>query len=385
MAMPSSSASRILIHSVYLVFFFARQSCPGCVDLSGSQSLCSGLRYRQIQQDFRTFVFPGAGDVENVFPMIEKLEPADHVAEPYAVRFIALCADRRPAGQQGRDLFFRHALAVVPDGNRDVFSGPVDRQRDLCRPGNIADTVIDGIFDDGLQDHARHRDIDQILVDAFLIIDIAGKTYVDDINIIIDQRNFIRQAGDLFFPVGLGAEEGGHILQIAVGRVRVFHHGQLCAGIQRVEKKMRIDLRLQVFQLSFLQVRVHAEFVFLQPAFQFHGGAQLFNIAADTHHHLIEGCRHHADLVIAPDFQFGNVEASGTDAVGVRGKSGKRIRDTFCKEQRDRKIGCRYRCQEQKGNELEGTEGSAERTVVDRIVPELDAVQTVDIGVKVAE
>ena len=103
-----------------------------------------------------------------------------------------------------------------------VSSSPVIHlQPDPSFSTHLPDTVIYTIFHNGLQDHAGHGTIQQILRNLLFIMNISGKADIQDINIMIDQLQFLPERDDiiaLFFHII--AEEIRHILYIIIGSVR---------------------------------------------------------------------------------------------------------------------------------------------------------------------
>ena len=74
-----------------------------------------------------------------------------------------------------RNSFFRHANTVVFDTNTDFFLFPVNRKHDPPFPVNITDSVIDTIFHDRLQEHARNMPTQKGFIYFFLKMDLPRK------------------------------------------------------------------------------------------------------------------------------------------------------------------------------------------------------------------
>ena len=81
-------------------------------------------------------------------------------------------------------------------------------------------------------------------------MNLSGKPHIQDIDIIIYKMYLFLQRRVLIVLAHIVPEKSRHIFQKFSGSSGIFHHSQLRSRVQRIKKKMRIDLRLEIFQLS---------------------------------------------------------------------------------------------------------------------------------------
>ena len=158
-------------------------------------------------------------------------------------------------------------------------------------------SMVDCILDQWLKDHTRHHRAGHTLINLLCIMDLSCKSYIQNVNITVNQFQFFLKRGIFFHLPYIIAEEICHVLYKQTGIFCTLHHGKLCCCIQTVKQKMRVDLRLQIFKLCFLKVIFHTQFILDQPAFPLIVLFCLPDIITDTVHHFVAGFRHRTDLI----------------------------------------------------------------------------------------
>ena len=153
------------------------------------------------------------------------------------------------------------------------------------------------IFNQWLQNHTRNTNIINTFIHFLNIGDISGKTDIQDINVVIYRPNLLPEHGVFLHLTYIITEKICHLFKKNSCIIRIPHHGKLCTCIQTVKQKMRIDLRLKVFQLSLLQMGFHKKLPFLHLCLTFHAFLKLLNILPDTFQHLVKTSCYNTNLI----------------------------------------------------------------------------------------
>jgi hypothetical protein len=139
------------------------------------------------------------------------------------------------------------------------------------------EAVLDGIFDHGLKQHAGNESVESVFVNFLENLQLVAAEADDfDVEVIVDEFEFFAQRDERFVLAKQAAQDVGELQDHAAGHVRV-ETDQRRNCVERVEKKMRIDLagervhaRFQQELLILLQVHLDARVV---PDFYGHGDA----------------------------------------------------------------------------------------------------------------
>src|ERR1700674_342795 len=106
-------------------------------------------------------------------------------------------------------------------------------------------SVLDAVFDQRLQQHARHHSFQrrgiEILDDLELV---PSKTYDFNVQIIVDELHFLAQRDERIRTVQQTAKNGSEFQDHLPRRIGIEAH-QRRNGIQRIEQEVRVDLILQ--------------------------------------------------------------------------------------------------------------------------------------------
>ena len=140
-----------------------------------------------------------------------------------------------------------------------------------------AETVLDGIFHHRLEKHAGNEGFESVLVNFLKNLQlVAAEADHFDIEIIVDEFEFFAQGDKGLMLAQEAAQDIGELQDHAAGHVRI-ETDERRNCVQRVEKKMRIDLagervhaRFQEKLLVLLEVHLDARVV---PDFYGHGHA----------------------------------------------------------------------------------------------------------------
>ena len=113
--------------------------------------------------------------------------------------------------------------------------------------------MLQGVFDDRLQEHAGHKRVQGILIYVLENLQIvAAKAGYFDIQIIVDKIEFLLQSHKSVVLAQKPAENIAQLQHHHAGLVRVIAN-QRSDRIQRVEKKVRIDLAAERGHAGFEQ------------------------------------------------------------------------------------------------------------------------------------
>ena len=152
------------------------------------------------------------------------------------------------------------------------------------------------------------------------IMNVPGKPHVQYVDVGIHHLHLVGHGHRLLAFLHIISVKLGYLLDIVVCPVRPLHHGKLCARVQRIEQKVRIDLCLQILEPRVLQMAFHQKFSLLQRALRLHALPDTLDISADADHHGIECARHHAHLVLRLHRQKLNLKIALRHLVRLPGK-----------------------------------------------------------------
>ena len=158
--------------------------------------------------------------------------------------------------------------------------------------------MIYRILHNRLQDHARNSDILQRFIHIFAEMNISGKADIQNINIIVDCFQFLTESRILLPLFDIIAEKICHFFYKNSRLLGILHHGKLCSCVQRIKKKMRIDLGLQIFQLCFFQMILHKKLSLHHLLLLLHTGFCSRHIQIQILHHCIKRSGHHSKLIL---------------------------------------------------------------------------------------
>src|SRR5699024_6375422 len=122
-----------------------------------------------------------------------------------------------------------HACSVIPDRDPDSSILPASRQKNPSLPFDAPDTVTDGIFHDGLQNHAGNFHIQKFLVHSAAEMNLPAEAYIHDIQITVHQLQLFPEGSLLIDLLYVITEEIRHIPHEKAGPLRALHHGKLSA------------------------------------------------------------------------------------------------------------------------------------------------------------
>ena len=233
----------------------------------------------------------------------------------------------RTAFHNAVDGLLRHALSVILNADQytaALFLLPRDRKPYFSLPVDVADSMVHCVFHHRLKDHAGHPRLHNRFIDLFIKMNVSRKSYIEDVNIILDRFYLLTQCGILAAFFYIVAEEVGHLLHKNARLLRIFQHGQLCAGVQRIEQEMRIDLRLQVLELCLLEVCLHQQLLLLHPLLLLHILAGQVHVFLEARYHGVEGPGHHSYLVQRIVLRHFDVEIAFADVLGSDSQIGER-------------------------------------------------------------
>src|SRR2546430_2331070 len=122
-----------------------------------------------------------------------------------------------------------------------------DAHFDYPARGSRLDSVVDGVFHQGLQEHRRHQSILDGRIQPPMDTETLTQAQLLQVEILTAQRELVSESDQLTVVDHDGAEQLRQILQSALGSLRILaNEGK--HGIQRVEKKMRPDASLKRLQ-----------------------------------------------------------------------------------------------------------------------------------------
>ena len=102
--------------------------------------------------------------------------------------------------------------------------------------------VLDGIFDDRLQQHAGNESFERLLVDFLEDLQlVAAEANHFDVEIVVDELELLAQRHERFVLAQQPPQNIRKLQHHAAGHVRI-EADQRRDGIERIEQKMRIDL-----------------------------------------------------------------------------------------------------------------------------------------------
>ena len=234
---------------------------------------------------------------KGVFFFIIQLQSVNYVtncdSRRITVFFILICM----TGHNLIDHFCCHSCSIITDCNIQPVIFKMNFHTDPSCLHTVMDSMLYCIFHQRLQDHTRDTDIFNILIYIFNVSDITCKTDIQDIDVVVYCFNLLPEHGVFFHLTYIVTEKICHLFKKDTCIIRITHHCQLRTGIQAVKQKMRIDLRLKVFQLSLLQMGFHKKLPFLHLCLTFHAFLKLLDILPDTFQHLIKASCYNTNLI----------------------------------------------------------------------------------------
>src|SRR6266550_3236709 len=103
--------------------------------------------------------------------------------------------------------------------------------------------MFQGVFDDGLQEHAGNECFERVFHDLLMNLKIVSAESRDlDVEVVIDKIKFLLQRHKRFMLAQQAAQNIAQLDDDAASRVWIVSN-QRRNGIERIEQKMRIDLR----------------------------------------------------------------------------------------------------------------------------------------------
>src|SRR2546421_10313766 len=122
-----------------------------------------------------------------------------------------------------------------------------DAHFDYPGRGSRLDSVVDGVFHQGLQEHRRHQSILDGRIQPPMDTETLTQAQLLQIEILTAQRELVSESDQLAVVDHDGAEQLRQILQSALGSLRILaNQGE--HGVQSVEKEMRPDAGLKGLQ-----------------------------------------------------------------------------------------------------------------------------------------
>src|SRR2546426_2833859 len=109
------------------------------------------------------------------------------------------------------------------------------------------DSVVDGVFHQGLQEHRRHESLLDRRIQLPIDPEPLPQAQLLQVEILATQRDLVPESDQLAVVDHDGAEQLRQILQSALGSLRILAN-QRKHGIQRIEKEMRTDASLKRLQ-----------------------------------------------------------------------------------------------------------------------------------------
>ena len=182
----------------------------------------------------------------------------------------------------------------------------------MAFPVNIADSMIDRVFHNRLQDHAGNTHIFHITFHLFGKMDISCKTHIQYVNIIVYCFQLFLQCSIFLTLLYIITEKICHLFHKNTGFFRILPHGELCSCIQGIKKKMRVDLGLEIFQLCFLQMCLHQKFPFHHLLLFFHTCLCPCDVKAEILHHGIKSPCHHPQFIFGIGWRHLHIKVSLT-------------------------------------------------------------------------
>ncbi len=115
--------------------------------------------------------------------------------------------------------------------------------------------MLDGVFDDGLQDHAGHQAVERVLIDLFQEAQLVAEADDLDGQIVVDERDLFAERSEALGFSKQPAKDIRQFVNHAAGAVGI-DANERGNRVQCVEQKMRVDLIRQRGQARFGQARV---------------------------------------------------------------------------------------------------------------------------------
>src|SRR5580704_10038200 len=172
------------------------------------------------------------------------------VAVEQAEAFVNI-ADADSAAVNFSEALGGDAQAVVFDFNEQAALDATGAEVDFAAFEARGETVLDGIFDHGLKQHARDKSFESLVVNFLEDLKLVAAEANDfDVEIIVDEFELFAQRDEGFVLAQEAAKNVGELEYYAAGHVGI-ETDERGDGVERVEKKMGIDLAGE---------RVHASF-----------------------------------------------------------------------------------------------------------------------------
>ena len=163
---------------------------------------------------------------------IENAQPLAHIAQP------------NPFHIHVRKLFFRNPYAVVFNLDAQAAIAADGAQFDFSAADFRRKPVLQAIFDNRLEQHAGHERFQRGFVDLFHNFQVfAAEAGHFDVQVVVDELQFLAKRYKRFVLAQQPPKDIAQLEHHPAGRVRI-KTDQRRYGVQRIEKKMGLELRL---------------------------------------------------------------------------------------------------------------------------------------------